>query len=155
VSRNEVLADLRRELPVDIVLLNLHGAMVAQDYPDCERDLLGEVRKLVGPGTIIGVELDLHTNMTESKIRDADIVVLYKEYPHSDVNARAREVFELSVKAKLGQINPKMALFDCRMVGFYPTSRAPLRQFVDAMAAAEGQGGFFLFPSRTDFSLPT
>jgi microcystin degradation protein MlrC len=34
-----------------------------------------------------------------------------------------------------------MALFDCRMVGMYPTSSQPLRGFVDAMSAAERREG--------------
>src|SRR5687767_4542037 len=38
--RDELLEDLRAALPVDLVLLGLHGAMVAQGYDDCEGDLL-------------------------------------------------------------------------------------------------------------------
>src|SRR5437867_5985623 len=41
--RDEILADLRKALPVDAVLLNLHGAMVADGYDDCEGDLLERV----------------------------------------------------------------------------------------------------------------
>ena len=47
--RDELLADLRSALPVDMVLLGLHGAMVADGYEDCEGDLLARVRALVGP----------------------------------------------------------------------------------------------------------
>ena len=42
--RDEILADLRRAMPVDGVLLNLHGAMVADGYDDCEGDILARVR---------------------------------------------------------------------------------------------------------------
>ena len=38
--RDEILQDLRRAMPVDGVLLNLHGAMVADGYDDCEGDIL-------------------------------------------------------------------------------------------------------------------
>ena len=48
--REELLADLRKALPVDMVLLGLHGAMVADGYDDCEGDLLQKVRAIVGPG---------------------------------------------------------------------------------------------------------
>ena len=37
--RDELLADLRAALPVDMVLLGLHGAMVADGYDDCEGDI--------------------------------------------------------------------------------------------------------------------
>ena len=51
--RDELLADLRGALPVDVVLLGLHGAMVADGYDDCEGDLLERVRKIVGPKVVV------------------------------------------------------------------------------------------------------
>ena len=47
--RDELLADLKAALPVDMVVLGLHGAMVADGYDDCEGDLLARVRAIVGP----------------------------------------------------------------------------------------------------------
>jgi microcystin degradation protein MlrC len=139
--RDRMLEDLRRAGPVDVVLLFLHGAMVAQDYDDCEEDMVRCVRAIVGPGVVIGVELDLHCHLSASKIDAADIVVTYKEYPHWDINDRAREVFDLAVRTKRGEIRPTMALFDCRMLGLYPTSSQPLRRFVDEMSEGErGEG---------------
>ena len=38
--RDELLADLRAAMPVDVVLLGLHGAMVADGCDDCEGELL-------------------------------------------------------------------------------------------------------------------
>lgn len=139
--RDELLENLRAALPVDVVLLMLHGAMVADGYEDCEEDILRRVRHLVGPDVAIGVELDLHCHLTAAKITAADVVVTYKEYPHEDIEERAAEVFELAVATKLGRIRPTIALFDCRMVGFYPTSRQPLRQFVEDMMSEERRNG--------------
>lgn len=139
--REEMLSDLEAAMPVDIVLLNLHGAMVAQGYDDCEEDMIRRVRDIVGSNAIIGVELDLHCHLSESKIAAADIVITYKEYPHTDCNQRAQELFDLCVAAWQGQIQPRMALFDCRMIGLYPTTRAPLRKLVDEMIEAEERPG--------------
>jgi len=135
--RDEMMDDLRDALPVDVVLLMLHGAMVAQGYDDCEEDMIRRVRGLVGPTAIIGVELDLHCHLSESMLAPADVVITYKEYPHVDANDRARELFDLAVAAKAGTVRPTMALFDCHMIGLYPTSREPLRGFVDAMTEME------------------
>ena len=52
--------DLRASGSLDAVYLDLHGAMVADGYPDCEGDLLTHVRQLVGPGVVVGAELDPH-----------------------------------------------------------------------------------------------
>lgn len=135
--REEILGDLRAALPVDVVLLMLHGAMIAQSYEDCEEDLITRVRALVGSEAVIGVEFDLHCHLSDSKISAADLVITYKEFPHTDPNERARELFELAIATRLGRCRPTMALFDCRMVGLYPTSRQPMRSIVDALHAAE------------------
>ena len=139
--RDELLTELRASMPVDVVLLMLHGAMVADGYEDCEEDLIRRVRQIVGPQAIIGAELDLHCHLTESMLLLADIIITYKEYPHIDISMRACELFELAIAAKQGKIRPVMALFDCRMAGLYPTSRAPLRDFIDRMKSAEGRDG--------------
>lgn len=139
--RDEMLRDLDASLPVDIVLLNLHGAMVAQGYDDCEQDMIERVRAIVGPKTVLGVELDLHCNLTKPKISAADLVITYKEYPHTDMVDRGRELFDLAVAARLGKIRPTTELFDCHMIGQYPTSRAPMRGLVDGMVDAEKRKG--------------
>ena len=51
--RDELLGHLRAAMPVDVVLLNLHGAMVAQGYDDCEEDIIRRVRDVVGPEAVI------------------------------------------------------------------------------------------------------
>jgi microcystin degradation protein MlrC len=139
--RDEMLDDLRAAMPVHVVLLMLHGAMVAQGYDDCEEDILRRVRGIVGAEVVVGAELDLHCHLSESKIAPADLIVTYKEYPHVDANDRAKELLDLAVEAKLGNVRPRMALFDCRMIGLYPTSRQPLRQFVDSLMEAEHRAG--------------
>lgn len=139
--REEMLADLRAAMPVDVVLLMLHGAMVADGYDDCEEDMIRRVREIVGPKAIIGAEMDLHCHLRESMIETADIVITYKEYPHVDINDRAKELFDLAVAAKRGKIRPTMALFDCQMIGLYPTTRQPMRAVVDAMSEAEQRKG--------------
>lgn len=50
------LAALEAALPVDIVLLPLHGAMVAEGYDECEPDIVSRAREMVGPDVKIGVE---------------------------------------------------------------------------------------------------
>jgi microcystin degradation protein MlrC len=49
ILKAEMLSDLKAAMPVDMVVLILHGAMVAQGYDDCEGDLLQACRDIVGP----------------------------------------------------------------------------------------------------------
>jgi len=142
--RDEILADLRAALaagPVDGLLLILHGAMVADGYPDCEGDLLARARAIVGPDVSIGVELDLHCHFTELMQRSADVIVAYKEYPHIDAVPRLRELLRLVLDTAQGRVKPTTAVFDCRMVGLWHTTREPMAGFVRRMAAAEQRPG--------------
>ena len=47
--RDEILRDLEAAMPVDAVLLNMHGAMVSETCDDCEGDTVARIRALVGP----------------------------------------------------------------------------------------------------------
>lgn len=139
--RDEMLESLKAALPVDIVFLPLHGAMVAQGYDDCETDIIRRVRDIVGPKTKIGVELDLHCDVTQDMVDLADAIVIYKEYPHIDIGERAEDLFRIIADAAEGKISPTMALYDCRMIGMYLTPFEPTRSFVDEMTAREQEDG--------------
>ncbi|HEY2892359.1 MAG TPA: M81 family metallopeptidase [Dongiaceae bacterium] len=139
--RDEILADLKKAMPVDVVLLALHGAMVAEGYDDCEGDLIAKVRAIVGPDVIVGAELDLHCHVSDMMVREANLLVAYKEYPHVDIHIRADELFKLAADAAMGKTKPTMAAFDCRMINTYRTTEQPLRGFVDKMMAMEGKNG--------------
>jgi len=139
--RDEILGQLRAAMPLDGVLLGLHGAMAAHGYDDCEGDLIARVREIVGPKAIIGVELDPHCHLTEKRVRGADIIVLFKEYPHTDFLDRAEELVTLVVKAIRRDIRPVMSLYDCRMIDLFPTTREPGIGFVRKMKGLEGRDG--------------
>lgn len=135
--RDEILFQLGHALPVDGVVLALHGAMVADGYDDPEGDLIERVRALA-PRAVIGVEYDLHGNLTEKRVRLAEISVLYKEYPHTDFAERGIEVVDLVVRTIRGDIKPVSSLWDCRLMASFPTTVQPMRGFVDRMSALEG-----------------
>ena len=139
--RDRIIEDLRTAGPVDFVLLALHGAMVAVGYDDVEGDLLSAVRRVVGPDVPVGAELDLHSHLTELMVYSATALVAYKEYPHIDIEVCAGQLFNIITDAAQGRAQPVMAVFDCRMLGTFPTQNQPLRGFVDRMKAMEGQGG--------------
>ena len=139
--RDEILAQVKAALPLDGVLLGLHGAMVAHGYDDTEGDVIERVRALVGPDCVIGVELDPHCHLTLKRVRLADIFVLYKEFPHTDVVERAEDLLTLVLRTIRGEIRPVMSLYDCRQIASYPTTLPLMRAFVDKTAAMEGKNG--------------
>jgi microcystin degradation protein MlrC len=139
--RDEILGQLEAALPVDIALFGLHGSMVAMGYDDCEGDLLARARKLAGDKAIIGAELDMHCHLTEAMVRAADVIVAFKEFPHTDFLERAEDLVDLCLRAQRGEIRPVAGVFDCCAITGFMTSREPGRGFVDRMKAMEGREG--------------
>lgn len=139
--RDEILGQIRAALPLDVVLFGLHGSMVAVGYDDCEGDLIARARGIVGEDCVIGAELDMHCHLTEQMVAASDVIVAFKEFPHTDFLARGRDLVDLCLRAARGEVEPVSAVFDCRAIGGFMTSREPGRSFVDRMVALEGRDG--------------
>ena len=137
--RSEILTDLKAAMPVDLVLLCQHGAMVAQGYDDCEGDLTAKVRELVGPETVIGVELDLHCSISSTLMASANVIITFKEYPHIDPPDRAHELFDVCWQALHREVQPVMALHDLRMISMWRTPVEPAASLVRRMQELEKQ----------------
>ncbi|HCH72731.1 MAG TPA: microcystin LR degradation protein MlrC-like protein [Ochrobactrum sp.] len=139
--RDEILDQLKAALPVDAVVLGLHGAMVAQGYDDCEGDLLERVRAIVGPDVLVASEFDPHSHLTPKRIENLNIFASFLEFPHTDFYERGEHVVDLALNALKGRIKPVISTFDCQMIGVYPTSKEPMRSFVDRIKAMQGKDG--------------
>ena len=135
--RDEILDQLRAAMPIDGVVLGLHGAMVAQGYDDPEGDLLAQIREIVGPDVLVCAELDPHSHLTAKRVAAANFFVVFKEFPHIDFVDRARDLWSIAIRALKKEITPVMSVFDCRMIDVFPTSKQPMRGFVDKLYALE------------------
>ena len=106
-SMLEKLAD---SLPVDGVILALHGAAAAENELDPEGDLLESVRQLVGGDVPIVATLDLHAHVTARMVESADLLVAWETYPHRD----AVETGQRGARALLamldGSLRPTMVM---------------------------------------------
>lgn len=135
--RDEILGQLKAALPVDVVALGLHGAMMAHGYDDCEGDLLERARAIVGPRVAIGAVLDLHAHLSERMVEAADILIAFKEYPHTDYLERSRELVGLLARTARGDMRPVASVYDCRMITGFTTTAEPWRSVVADLKAAE------------------
>ena len=120
--RNQLLKELQTALPLDIVLLGLHGAMVSQGCLDCESELIEEIRKIVGPNVVMGVTLDPHCHLTDRMVRNTNLITVFKEFPHIDFVDAAKDLVNLVNRTNTGSIRPKISTFDCRFIDVFPTS---------------------------------
>jgi len=74
-------------------------------------------------------------------VRLADVIILYKEFPHTDVVDRAEDLLDIVLKTLRGQARPVMSMYDCRQIGSYPTTLPLMRAFVDKIKTMEGKDG--------------
>ena len=135
--RDTILQELRTAMPLDGVLFGLHGAMAAFGYDDVEGDLLERARAITGPKCVFAVELDPHCHLTRKRVALSDIIVLYKEYPHTDTVERADDLIDILLATLRGEVHPVMAVYDCRQIGNYPTTHPEMRALVDWATSLE------------------
>ena len=153
--RDEIVAGIEAALPVDGVLLVLHGAMALEDHDDAEGTLLAAVRKAVGPDMPIVAPLDLHTNLSDEMVDLATALVGYREYPHVDMPEAGARALQLLVAAVKGETKPAMAHTRLPLIvpnqSMVTTWQSPLKSAIDraremerepAVLAATVLGGF-------------
>jgi microcystin degradation protein MlrC len=72
--------------PLDGVYLDLHGAALADSFPDAEGELLRRVRAIVGDVPLT-ISLDPHANLTRAMVARVDALAPFRTYPHVDMRA--------------------------------------------------------------------
>jgi len=102
----ELVEALQAALPVDGVLLALHGAFAAEGVPDADGEIARRVRDVVGPHVPIAVEVDLHANVSRALVDCVDVLVGYDTYPHLDIYERGSEAATLLARRLRGEIRP-------------------------------------------------
>lgn len=93
--KDEILRELAAAMPVDGVMLALHGAGVVEGIEDLEGDLAIAVRALVGEAVPVTAVFDLHGNVTQTMADALDGVFACHQYPHIDMHERADEAIRL------------------------------------------------------------
>jgi len=101
---------LREALPLDGVLLALHGATVAENFPDADGEITRRVREIVGPRVPVILTLDLHANVSREMIANTGASVFYRSNPHLDQRRRGLDAARLMARTVRGEIRPVQAL---------------------------------------------
>lgn len=102
--------------PVDLVLLDLHGAGTLSTGESLDLALVRRVRQIVGPSVVIGGTLDLHANLPAEIVSLTDVLVGFQEYPHVDMAARAELTADLVIGSTRGQHKPVQRKLDLPML---------------------------------------
>ncbi len=140
---------------IDAVLLDLHGAMVAEHVPDGEGELLRRLRER-RPAVPIAVALDLHGNVTEAMVSRADIIVGFKTYPHIDMAETGEHAGRLLLDWLDGKCRPVLRWRQLPLLSHTlrsNTNEGAMQRAVDAARAVEKQPGVLAANVMAGFSL--
>ena len=80
-----IVDGIARAGTLDAVYLDLHGAMVTRSFDDGEAELLARIRQITGSDLPIGISLDLHANLSPGFVKNADLITIFRTYPHLDM----------------------------------------------------------------------
>lgn len=136
--RNGITKGLEEASEVDAVCLALHGAGVAEGIDDLEAGILKAVRGIVGYSVPVAATLDLHGNVTEEMLQEADALLGVHLYPHTDSYERGAEAVDLARQIVEGAIHPTMYLTKLPlMLPASTTNLPPARDISEACWAWE------------------
>ena len=126
----------------DAALLDLHGAMVAEGLSDGEGELLRRVRE-VAPGLPIAVALDYHTNLSPAMVENADVITVYRTYPHIDMYETGERCGRTLLRMLAGEIRPRMVWHSLPILSHmnvHAPSRPPMQAIMASALQAEASG---------------
>lgn len=139
---DELVARIVAALPVDGVYLDLHGAMVTENHPDGEGEVLRRVRAAIGPDIPLVASLDLHGNVSALMVEAADALVAYRTYPHVDAaltGSRATDVLAslLGTKSRFAKAFRQLPYLI--PIAWQATAMEPCKTIYAELAALESE----------------
>ncbi|MYC20467.1 MAG: M81 family metallopeptidase [Caldilineaceae bacterium SB0662_bin_25] len=140
----ELLGLIRDAMPLDGLLLGLHGAFVAENYPQGDGETTRRVREIVGPDFPVVVTHDYHGNVPPQLVEDATALIIYKTCPHIDQRERGLQAAELITRTVRGEVRPVSSIAKPELVyniAFHNTNMRPMKPVMDAAIELEGQPG--------------
>ena len=108
--KDDLLARLRAALPVDGVLMPLHGAAAVDGLGSLDEDLIAAVRAIVGPAVPVVATLDCHAHVTAGMVAQANALLAWETYPHRDTFTTGERGARLLADCLDGLVRPAMAM---------------------------------------------
>ncbi|MBO1073789.1 M81 family metallopeptidase [Roseomonas marmotae] len=128
----------------DAVYLSLHGALVVEELPLADLELIRRVRQAIGPEAKLAASFDLHANMHPEIASLIDIGTAYRTHPHVDMRSTGRRAVDLLREAVEGRIRPvgRIAKLNAILPSInMRTATGPMAEMEAAARAAEALPG--------------
>ncbi|MFN3402102.1 MAG: M81 family metallopeptidase, partial [Ferrovibrio sp.] len=131
---------LRDAGPVDAVFLSQHGAATATVDIDPDGTVFRAVREIVGPDVPVVATLDLHANVSPAMVELADILVAYRENPHTDMPDRGADCAR-HLKAMLDGMKPHSAFVKLPFIPPSTSQNTKFGPYADVIAYGQTKVG--------------
>ena len=130
--KTNIIDTINKEKNIDAILLSLHGAMVLEDAPDGEGEILEAICRIVGKDIPIMVSLDLHANITEKMALNTNGLFPFDNYPHTDMYDRGYEAAINLARMLRKEIKPVIRIKKLPLLSpSLETDKKPHREFLD------------------------
>ena len=139
---NMLVQHLKSIPKYDGLLLALHGALVAESYPDGDGEILRRLREELGRDLPIVITLDQHANVSEQMVAESTALVIYKTTPHIDQRQRGLQAAELMMRILADEVTPTQALAKPPMllnILYHNTNVPPMEPILTAAKQLEAR----------------
>ncbi len=139
---DSVLETINKNLPIDGVFFNFHGAMVAENHFDAEGDISEKIREVIGDDVPFMGTLDLHANVTEKMAKYVDVLIPYDCYPHTDCARTGKAVSKVMLDTLDGKVKPVMKYVSVDyLLPLFPTEDASIKPLYEKAFKMREQKG--------------
>ncbi len=130
---DRISRQLMAVLPVDALMVFLHGAACADGVDDVEGHILAAIRAVSGPGLPLALMLDHHANITQEMMLNSDLVMAFRTQPH-DPFETARDLTQIMIRVLKRELIPTMAWRKIPMITHqeqFLTAHGPMKEWFD------------------------
>ncbi|WMY72996.1 M81 family metallopeptidase [Buttiauxella selenatireducens] len=131
---SKLIPQITENLPLDGIFISYHGALVTTEYDDPEGEITRRVRELVGNSAVISVATDLHAYISETLVRNTNVVLAYLTYPHVDYFETGYRVAKLGLECITSAVKPVTAWVPVPMIvpaAAYNTLKGAFKEIID------------------------
>jgi microcystin degradation protein MlrC len=111
-----LISSLKAAPKLDGILLALHGAMVADGYPQADEEIVRRIRKAFGPSIPIVVTHDFHGNPSPELVKLTTALLGYQQNPHLDTKLRGLRAGSIMARTLRGEVKPVQSIVKPPMV---------------------------------------
>ncbi|CAH1647965.1 MAG: M81 family metallopeptidase [Chelatococcus sp.] len=130
---------LAAAIPIDGLVLQLHGACAAEGIDDVEGEQIALCRSILGADVPIMLGLDHHANITQKIIDNATIIVGHRTQPH-DTFDTGKVGTEVLLKVLKDKLKPVIAWRKIPLLSHqeqFLTAKGPMKVWFDRARALE------------------